>query len=149
MSEHSKQPSNSGVGGLSVTPDVKSSVLTDVTNSLSSRSPRASGKLPAVQHDQLPDAQSSTGPTLLITSRDSPIPAHLVMTDVILWRSMTPAASLHPQMMTIRHPMTGAAVTAALTARVAVALSLVPHSTKSGSASTIMVLILQMIQVHQ
>ena len=77
MSEHSKQPSSPGVGGSSITPDVKSSVLTDVTNSASSRSPRASGKSPAVQHDQLPDAQSSTGPTLLVTSGDSLIPAHL------------------------------------------------------------------------
>ena len=77
MSEHSKQPSSPGVGGSSITPDAKSSVLMDITNSASSRSPRASGKLPAVQHDQLSDAQSSTGPTLLVTSRDSPIPAHL------------------------------------------------------------------------
>ena len=77
MSEHSKQPSNSGVGGSSITPDVKYSVLIDVTNSASSRSPRASGKLPAVQHDQLPDAQSSTDPTLLLTNGDSPTPAHL------------------------------------------------------------------------
>ena len=77
MSEHSKQPSNSGVGGSSITPDVKSSVLMDITNSASSRSPRVSGKLPAVHLDQLPDAQSSTGPTLLITTGDSPIPAHL------------------------------------------------------------------------
>ena len=38
---------------------------------------KASGKLPAVQHDQLSDTQSSTGPTLLVTSGDSPIPAHL------------------------------------------------------------------------
>ena len=74
MSERSKQPSSSGVGGLSI---MKSSVLTDVTNSASSRSPRASNKSPAVQHDQLPDAQFSTGPTLLVTSGDSPIPAHL------------------------------------------------------------------------
>ena len=78
MSEHSKQPSNSGVGGSSITPDVKSSVLMAVTNSASSRSPKASGKLLAVQHDQPLNAQSSTGPTLLVTSRDSPIPAHLV-----------------------------------------------------------------------
>ena len=49
----------------------------DVRNSASSRSPRASDKPPAVQHDELPNAQSSTGPTLLVTSRDSPIPAHL------------------------------------------------------------------------
>ena len=78
MSEHSRQPSNPGVGGSSITPDVKSSVLMDVTNSASSRSPKASSKLPAVQHNQLLDAQSSTGPTLLVTSGDSPIPAHLV-----------------------------------------------------------------------
>ena len=52
MSEHSKQPSSSGVGGSSIIPDVKSSVLTNITNSASSRSPKASGKLPAVQHDQ-------------------------------------------------------------------------------------------------
>ena len=77
MSECSKQPSNLGVGDSSITPDVKFSVLTDITNSASSRSPKASGKSPAVQHDQLPDAQFSTGPTLLVTSRDSPIPAHL------------------------------------------------------------------------
>ena len=57
---------------------MKSSVLPDVTNSASSRSPKASGKSPVVQDDQLSDAQSSTGPTLLVTSGDSPIPAHLV-----------------------------------------------------------------------
>ena len=162
MSECSKQPSSLGVGGLSVTPDVKSSVLMDITNSASSRSPRVVGKLPAVQHNQLPDALFSTGPTLLITSRDSPIPAHLANVDNTAddpWRSTTLAASLHSQMMTTRPPMMGAAVMAALTVRAAVAPSLVsilPHlglvPTQTAQcllSSLVMVLIFQMVQVHQ
>ena len=56
---------------------------------------------------------------------------------MILWRSVTLVASLHPQMMTIRHPMMGAAVTAALTVRVAVAPESGSHSTTSGSGSYI------------
>ena len=78
MPQGDKQHSGSGVGSSPATPDTNSSVLVDVANSAPSRSAKASSKLPAILHNQLLDAPSSSAPMLLVTSGDSPIPAHVV-----------------------------------------------------------------------
>ena len=77
MPQGNKQPSGSGAGCPPATPDMNSSVLADVTNTAPSRLPKVSSKLTAVLHNQPSDAESSSAPMLLVTSGDSPIPAHV------------------------------------------------------------------------
>ena len=77
MPQGDKQDSSSEVGSPPATAGTNPSVLADVTNSASSRSPKASSKSPPILHNQPSDAPFSFALTLLVTSGDSPIPAHM------------------------------------------------------------------------
>ena len=77
MPQGDKQHFSSGVGSPPATPGTYPSVLEDITNSASSRSPKASSKSPAILHNQPSDAPSFSAPMLLVTSGDSYIPAHM------------------------------------------------------------------------
>ena len=77
MPQGDKQHSSPGIGSPPATPGTNPSVLVDITNSASSRLPKASSKSPAILHNQPSDALSSSALMLLVTSGDSPIPAHM------------------------------------------------------------------------